>query len=57
VYLVERAVVEVLIVCLFCDEPVDHPDDLWCPDCGDGDDTPETFAAQGTENRPLPVAA
>ena len=56
-YLVETTVVEVLVACLFCDGPLDDPDDLWCPDCDDGDDTPETFAAHATEDRPLPVAA
>jgi len=57
VYLVETTVVEVLVACLFCDGPLDDPDDLWCLDCDDGDDAPERFAADATEDRPLPVAA
>lgn len=53
----EKTVVEVLVVCLFCDEPLDDPDEIWCPDCDDGDDAPESSAARATENRSLLVAA
>ena len=56
-YLVETTVVEVLVACLFCDEPLDDPDEIWCPDCNDGDDAPESSAARTTEDRSLLVAA
>jgi len=50
-------VIEVFVVCLFCDGPLDDPDEIWCPDCDDGDDAPESAAARATEDRSLLVAA
>jgi hypothetical protein len=27
--------VEVVVLCVYCDEPLEHAEDLWCPDCED----------------------
>ncbi len=30
----ETTRVDVIVLCVFCDEPLDHGvDELWCPDC------------------------
>lgn len=34
---VEEPVIEVVVVCVFCDEPLDDSGDIWCPNCDGAD--------------------
>jgi hypothetical protein len=42
---VTEFIVEVVVVCVFCDEPLEHPEDLWCPGCESEEDEQEVEPA------------
>jgi hypothetical protein len=30
---VTELTVEIVVLCVFCAEPLEHSEDVWCPDC------------------------